>query len=133
MTEATAAVTQSAPPATAARTILGTLHYMAPEQLEGKDPDDRADIWAFGCLVYEMLTARRPFEGRSHASLLAAILTAEPCLSNSDIKAPPSLVRVVQNSGQTRAADELRYPATLAEISALSRTAYPAGSRSRVR
>src|SRR5262249_2817674 len=58
--------------------ILGTLQYMAPEQLEGKDTDARTDIFAFGSLVYEMVTGRKAFEGKSQASLIAAILEREP-------------------------------------------------------
>jgi serine/threonine-protein kinase len=65
-------------PLTVKGTILGTLQYMAPEQLEGKDTDARADIFAFGGLLYEMLTGRRPFEGKSQASLIGAILDHQP-------------------------------------------------------
>ncbi len=59
-------------------TIVGTLQYMAPEQLEGKTADARTDIFAFGTLIYEMTTGRKAFDGKSHASLIAAILTSEP-------------------------------------------------------
>jgi serine/threonine protein kinase len=55
-------------------TISGTLHYMAPEQLEGKETDARADIFSFGCLFYEMLTGKRAFDGQNTASVIAAIL-----------------------------------------------------------
>src|SRR5687767_12270518 len=65
-------------PLTVKGTILGTLQYMAPEQLEGKEVDARADIFAFGGMLYEMLTGRRPFEGKSQASLIGAILDHEP-------------------------------------------------------
>jgi serine/threonine protein kinase len=65
-------------PLTVKGTILGTLQYMAPEQLEGGGVDARADIFAFGGLLYEMLTGRRPFEGKSQASLIGAILDQEP-------------------------------------------------------
>ena len=51
-------------------TILGTLHYMAPEQLEGREADSRADIFAFGAVLYEMLTGRKAFEGGSQASVI---------------------------------------------------------------
>jgi len=63
---------------TAEGTLLGTFQYMSPEQLEGKDADARSDIWALGCVLYEMATGRRAFEGRSQASLIAAILERQP-------------------------------------------------------
>ena len=59
-------------------TILGTFQYMAPEQLEGQEADARTDIFAFGAVVYEMVTGRKAFEGKSQASLIAAILEREP-------------------------------------------------------
>ena len=59
-------------------TILGTFQYMAPEQLEGRDADARTDIFAFGAVLYEMLTGRRAFDAASHASLIAAILERDP-------------------------------------------------------
>ena len=59
---------------TAEGTLVGTLQYMAPEQLEGKDADARTDIFAFGALLYEMATGGKAFEGESQASLIAAIL-----------------------------------------------------------
>lgn len=65
-------------PVTAQGTILGTLQYMAPEQLEGQDADARTDIFAFGCVLYEMLTGRRAFDGKTQASLVAAILERDP-------------------------------------------------------
>ena len=58
--------------------IVGTLQYMAPEQLHGRDADARSDIFAFGCVLYEMLTGRRAFDGSSAASVIAAILEREP-------------------------------------------------------
>ena len=63
---------------TAEGTVLGTPQYMAPEQFEGKEADARSDIWAFGAVLYEMLTGRRAFQGKSYASLLNAILSADP-------------------------------------------------------
>src|ERR1700680_2284913 len=59
-------------------TILGTLHYMSPEQLEGKEADERSDIYSFGCVLYELITGKRAFEGKSAASLIAAILERQP-------------------------------------------------------
>ena len=63
---------------TAEGTILGTLQYMAPEQLEAKEADSRTDIFAFGAVVYEMATGKKAFEGNSQASLIAAILKDDP-------------------------------------------------------
>src|SRR5580765_7185407 len=63
---------------TAEQKLVGTVHYMAPEQLEGQTVDARTDVFAFGTTLYEMLTARRAFEGSSAASITAAILTSEP-------------------------------------------------------
>ncbi len=59
-------------------TILGTPQYMAPEQFEGKEADARADIWAFGAVLYEMVTGQKAFQGKNYSSLIASILAAEP-------------------------------------------------------
>src|SRR6266576_6890147 len=84
-------------PLTAQGTIVGTLQYMAPEQLEGKEVDARTDIFAFGAVVYEMATGKRAFEGKSQASLIAAILEREPPpISSLQPMTPPSLDRVVR-------------------------------------
>src|ERR1700686_3007032 len=84
-------------PLTAEGTIVGTLQYMAPEQLEGKEVDARTDIFAFGTVVYEMATGRRAFEGKSQASLIAAILEREPPpMSSLQPMTPPALDRVVK-------------------------------------
>src|SRR6202795_970422 len=84
-------------PITAQGTILGTLQYMAPEQLEGKEADARTDIFAFGVVVYEMATGKKAFEGKSQASLIAAILDREPpAMSSLQPMTPPALDRVVK-------------------------------------
>ena len=62
---------------TVAGVILGTAAYMSPEQARGKSVDKRADIWAFGCVLYEMLTGRRPFDGETISDTLAAVLARE--------------------------------------------------------
>ena len=59
-------------------TILGTMHYMAPEQLRGRDVDARADIFAVGCILFEMLTGKRPFTKETHIETAASILKEEP-------------------------------------------------------
>jgi serine/threonine protein kinase len=66
------------PSLTAQGTILGTFQYMAPEQIEGVDADARTDIFAFGAVLFEMLTGRPAFEGKTRAQLLGAILKDEP-------------------------------------------------------
>jgi serine/threonine protein kinase len=77
-------------------TILGTFQYMAPEQLEGNDADARTDIFAFGSVLYEMLTGRKAFEGQSQASLIGAILKdTPPPASSIQPLAPASLDRLV--------------------------------------
>ncbi|HEV2200624.1 MAG TPA: protein kinase [Bryobacteraceae bacterium] len=74
--------------------ILGTLQYMSPEQLQGKEADARSDLFSFGCVLYEMLTAKRAFDGQSAASVIAAILE-RPAPSVSSV-APAALDRVLQ-------------------------------------
>jgi Tol biopolymer transport system component len=73
-------------------TILGTLQYMAPEQLEGKETDARGDIFAFGAVLYEMVTGRRAFAGQSQASIIAAIVSGQPAPMGS----APAIEYVVQ-------------------------------------
>src|SRR2546425_1924181 len=63
---------------TAEGTILGTLQYMSPEQLDGIEADARSDIFAFGAVEYEMVTGRKAFEGRGQSSVIAAIMRADP-------------------------------------------------------
>ena len=94
--EATNAPTRGAA-ATAEGTLLGTLPYMAPEQLEGRETDARTDLWALGCVLYEMAGGRRAFEGKSQASLISAIMSAEPPeLSTLQPLAPPALDLLVR-------------------------------------
>ena len=82
---------------TAERTILGTLQYMAPEQLEAKEADSRTDIFAFGAVVYEMATGKKAFEGNSQASLISAIMKDDPRpMGELQSMAPPVLDRVVR-------------------------------------
>ena len=93
------ALTQSptiAAPLTAEGTIVGTFQYMSPEQLEGREADARSDIWAFGCVLYEMVTGRRAFSGSSQASLIGAIMRDSPRpISEQVPMSPPALDRVV--------------------------------------
>jgi hypothetical protein len=76
--------------------IMGTVPYMAPEQIEGRDVDERTDIFAFGVVAYEMICGRRPFAGDSRASLMSAIVAADPpSLSSLQPQSPASLERVI--------------------------------------
>ena len=84
------------PNLTAQGAILGTFQYMAPEQIEGQEADARTDIFSFGCVVYEMLTGRKAFEGKTQASLISAILKdIPPPVSNLKPLTPASLDRLV--------------------------------------
>src|ERR1700693_617538 len=78
----TAAATLSGPsplsPLTTAGSIIGTIQYMSPEQIEGKEADARSDIFAFGAVLYEMAAGKRPFSGKSQISLASSILESDP-------------------------------------------------------
>src|ERR1017187_7708011 len=84
-------------PLTAQGTIVGTLQYMAPEQVEAKEVDARTDIFAFGAVVYEMATGKKAFVGKSQASLMAKILeTDPPPMSSLTPMTPRALDRLVK-------------------------------------
>jgi Tol biopolymer transport system component/tRNA A-37 threonylcarbamoyl transferase component Bud32 len=84
-------------PITAEGTIVGTLQYMSPEQLEGKEADARSDIFSFGAMLYESITGRKGFTGSSQASLIAAVMAANPPpVSTIQPMASPALDRVVR-------------------------------------
>jgi eukaryotic-like serine/threonine-protein kinase len=86
-----------AAPLTAEGTLVGTFQYMAPEQLEGKEADERSDLWALGCVLYEMLTGKRAFEGASQASLISSIMKDQPRpLGELAPLAPAALDRLVR-------------------------------------
>jgi len=83
-------------PLTAEGSIMGTFQYMAPEQLEGREADARTDIFAFGAVLYEMLTGSRAFQGASKASLIAAIMEKDPRpVSAVQPLSPPALDRIL--------------------------------------
>jgi serine/threonine-protein kinase len=85
--------------------ILGTAAYMAPEQARGKTLDKRADIWAFGVVLYEMLTGRRLFHGESATDTLAAVLTKEPDWNRVPAKARRLLQRCLEKDPKRRLRD----------------------------
>ena len=96
----TAAATLSGPsplsPLTTAGTIVGTIQYMSPEQIEGKEADARSDIFAFGAVLYEMAAGKRPFEGKSQLSLASSILEKDPePISTIKSETPPAFDYVV--------------------------------------
>ena len=95
--------------------ILGRFQYMAPEQLEGQEADARTDIFAFGAVVYEMVTGKKAFEGKSQASLIAAILDRDPPpMSKAQTVSPQALDRAVMKclskepDGRWQSASDLR-------------------------
>jgi serine/threonine protein kinase len=82
---------------TTAGTIVGTFQYMAPEQLEGAESDARSDIFAFGAVLYEMVTGEKAFQAKSQAGLISAIISAEPrALSTLQPLVPPMLEHVIK-------------------------------------
>jgi serine/threonine protein kinase len=124
-------------------TILGTLQYMAPEQLEGRDVDVRADVFAFGAVLYEMLTGKRAFDGRSQASVIASILSADPpAVSSLQPVTPAALDHLVGRALAKEPAErwasmhdvllQLRWIATLPAPPASPQHAPPATSRERL-
>jgi serine/threonine protein kinase len=87
---------------TEAGMIMGTAAYMAPEQARGQAVDRRADIWAFGVVLYELLTGKRLFEGETVSDILAAVLKVEPDLSAAPAKVRPLLERCLQKDPKKR-------------------------------
>ncbi len=133
------AATMTHSPLTTEGTLVGTFQYMAPEQLEGQEADARSDIFGLGCVLYEMVTGRRAFEGKSTAKVVAAIMTTEPPpLTTLSPLAPAGLERAVkkclakdpderwQNAGDL--ASELRW---ILESGSQSGIAAPVAARGR--
>jgi eukaryotic-like serine/threonine-protein kinase len=82
--------------AVSAGVILGTLPYMSPEQARGKPVDRRADIWSFGCVMFELMTHHRPFDGDTTSDVIAAVLEREPDWRLLPSKTPPAVDRVLR-------------------------------------
>src|SRR5207244_4197852 len=75
--------------------LLGTAAYMSPEQARGKPVDKRADIWAFGCVLYEMIAGRRAFPGETVSDHVAAILERDPDWTALPSSTPPAVIRLL--------------------------------------
>jgi hypothetical protein len=88
--------TVTSPVVTNAGILLGTAAYMSPEQARGEIVDRRADVWAFGCVLYEMLTGRQPFAGRTVTDVLAALIAREPDWSRLPPSTPASVRRLLR-------------------------------------
>jgi Tol biopolymer transport system component len=94
---AVATIASMASPVTVAGTVVGTVQYMSPEQIQGKDADARSDLFAFGAMLYEMLTGKRAFEGKSQLSVASAVLEKEPePISTLQPLTPPALEHLVR-------------------------------------
>ena len=103
---------QNSPTLSAAATrtgvLLGTAAYMSPEQARGKRVDRRADIWAFGCMLYEMLTGRAAFTGETTSDILASVIRAEPDWSSLPGSVPPRIRELLHRCLQKEAKQRLR-------------------------
>ena len=93
---------------TRAGVILGTAAYMSPEQARGQTVDKRTDIWAFGCVLFEMLTGQRAFPGATVSDTIAAVIHKEPAWDAIPSHAPPVLVSVLRRCLQKSAAQRIR-------------------------
>ncbi len=106
--EANAALTEQATSLTVDGTLMGTPPYMAPEQIRGEEADKRADIWAFGCVVYEMLTGKGAFARETVADTLAAIIERNPDYDTLPPDVPPSIRQLVRRCLEKDQRDRLR-------------------------
>jgi eukaryotic-like serine/threonine-protein kinase len=110
--------------------IMGTVGYMSPEQVRGKGADHRSDIFAFGSILYEMLSGQRAFQGETAADTMSAILKEEPAeLSETARNVPPALERIVRHcleknpAQRFQSAGDLAFNLeTLADSSAMAKT-----------
>lgn len=108
VTATATAATMTSPPATEAGVVMGTPAYMSPEQVRGLAVDKRTDIWAFGCVVYEMLSGRSGFARSSSADTVAAVLERELDWNAVPPSTPPSLARLVRRCLEKDRAQRLR-------------------------
>jgi len=141
LAEVSRAPTEHGKPLTAEGAILGTLHYMAPEQLEGVEADVRSDLFALGAVLYEMGAGRKAFPGKSQASVIAAVLSSEPApMSALQPVTPPALDRAVKRclakdpeERWQSARDLLLELKWIAEAGSAAEPVTPAAARSRRR
>ena len=94
--------------ASQAGVILGTAAYMSPEQARGEPVNKRADVWAFGVVFYEMMTGRRPFEGRTVSDTLASVLARDPDLDALPTNTPPAVHRLLRRCFEKEPTKRLR-------------------------
>ena len=123
--------------------VVGTLHYMSPEQARGKGVDRRTDLWAFGCLLFEAVAGRRAFDGPTASDVMAAVLREEPDWTALPADTPPTLLRLLRRCLQKDPAQRLRdardaglaIEDALAETSGLESPAltFPRAARRRAR
>jgi len=102
------APTITSPAATRPGVILGTAAYMSPEQARGRTVDKRADIWAFGCVLFEMLTGSRPFRGEDTAETIGAVIHQAPDWSRLPASTPPIVRRLLERCLEKDARRRLR-------------------------
>lgn len=100
--------TITSPALTEMGVILGTAAYMSPEQAKGRPADKRSDIWAFGCVLYEMLAGRRAFEGQGVSEMVAAVLMREPDWAMLPSSTPPAVSTVLRSCLQKDRRKRLR-------------------------
>ena len=117
---------------TAPGTILGTAAYMSPEQARGKTVDKRTDIWALGCVLYEMLTGKHAFDGEDVPEILAAVMKGEPDWKALPESTPPGILALLRRCLQKDATRRSRYAAEIhlqiEETLAASATTVPAAA-----
>src|SRR5262249_11653796 len=116
LANATQSPTITTPAMTQAGVILGTAAYMSPEQVRGRLVDKRSDIWSFGCVCYEALTGKRPFEGTDIAETLANVIKDEPNWSALRSRAPSFAVEMVRSCLEKDPRNRINSAAVLGHI-----------------
>jgi eukaryotic-like serine/threonine-protein kinase len=124
--------TLTSPAMTAQGVILGTAAYMAPEQAKGQEVDKRTDIWAFGCVLYEMLTSKRAFDGEDVTEVMGAVVRLEPNWSALPSEVPPPIRSLLESclvkERRERVADISTARFVLDKVGSLTAPAHTVGS-----